>query len=119
MTEKLIEVTIVVVVISAILVFSNISGIVDLPAYKSAIKTYQLTARQGLLMVQNFESLSYPNRTILDLIYLGYLTNSSKFFTNATSDLSYYLPIVMDKEYYVYTTDGKINISSPGFYNCT
>lgn len=119
MPTRIIEVGMVYVVLFSAIFFVHAAGIVEAPLLKEAIEINSYKAKNVLLALENYKSTnpSYSDKTVIKLIHLGYITNKDAFFTQASNDISYYLPRVLGSEWKVYTNDGRIDVSGPNFYS--
>jgi len=114
MVARIIEVGMAFIVLFGMVFFLQASGTAKAPLYKESLALNEQLAKYTLLALENFNSTGEGNqdRSILELVALGYLTGREEFFSQAEEDIEYYLPRVLDAEWHVYTKDGKIDVKS-------
>jgi hypothetical protein len=97
--------------------FLHASGIAGALLAGEAVLTNEYKAKNALLALQNFRSTDplLSEKTIAELVHLGYLTGDDRYFRQAERDILYYLPKVLGSEWRVYTRDGKVDVESPRF----
>jgi hypothetical protein len=117
MPARILEVGIAFIVLLGMMFFLHTTGVTKAPLTKEAIAINEQVAKHTLLALENFNSTSpeYGDKTIMEVIHLGYLTGREEFFTQAENDIEYYLPKVLGAEWRVYTKDGKVDLESSGY----
>jgi hypothetical protein len=117
MPARILEAGVVSIVLLGMIFFLQAASVAKAPLVKEAIAVNEQVAKQTLLALEKYKSTSpkYKERTVIEIIHLGYLTNREEFFDQAEADIEYYLPKVLDAEWRVYTKDGRLDVSSEGF----
>jgi hypothetical protein len=114
---RAIEVCVAFILLLGMVFSLHAASVVRAPLVKEAIALDEQLAKQTLLALENFNSTGdgLEDKSIVELVALGYLTGREEFFAQAEGDIEYYLPRVLDAEWHVYTEDGMLDVESPGF----